>query len=80
MVTKMGKSTSNENILKLRELTEKMCEVSIEKDYENIFNKVKMIVEGGSEEIKVLSNAQSKIKCYENMCAKIIMILNTIKL
>lgn len=74
----MRKTTSNENILRLRELTEKMCELSTEKDYENIFNLIKVAVEEGSNKIKVLSNAQSKINCYEDMCAKIIMILNSI--
>jgi hypothetical protein len=76
----MSKTTSNENILRLRELTEKMCELSTEKDYENIFNLIKVAVEEGSEKIKVLTSVQSKINCYEDMYAKIIMILNTIKL
>ena len=57
-----------------------MCELSTEKDYEDIFNLIKVAVEEGSDKIKVLSNAQSKINCYEDMCTKIIMILNSIKL
>ena len=76
----MSKPTPSENILKLRELTEKMCEMPHEKDYEELIKKVKLTVEEGREEVKVLSNTQSKIKCYEKMCGTIITILNTIKL
>jgi gamma-glutamyl:cysteine ligase YbdK (ATP-grasp superfamily) len=76
----MGKSASNENILKLRELTQKMCKMSNEKNCEDILKEVKVIVDEGSEEIKVLSSTQTKIKCYENMCTNIITILNSIKL
>ncbi len=76
----MSKPSPSENILKLRELTEKMCEMPHEKQYEDVIKKVKTTIEEGREEVKVLSNTQSKIKYYEKMCGAIITILNTIKL
>ncbi len=76
----MSKPIPSENILKLRELTEKMCDMSQDKDYEEVIKKVKSTLDEGREEVKVLSTAQSKIKCYEKMCGTIITILNTIKL
>lgn len=76
----MSKPLPSENILKLRELTEKMCEMPHEKQYEEVIKKVKTAIEEGREEVKVLPNTQSKIKCYEKMCGAIITILNTIKL
>lgn len=74
----MTKPAPSENILKLRALTEKMCDISHEKDYEEVIKKLKLTVNEGKEEIKVLSSAQSKVKCYEKMCNNIITLLNTI--
>ena len=76
----MTKSTPSENILKLRELTEKMCEIPHDKDYEDIIKKLKLTVDEGREEVKVSPNPQTKVKFYEKMCSTIITILNTIQL
>lgn len=76
----MTKSIPSENILKLRELTEKMCDMSHEKDYEDVIKKVKKTIDEGTEEVNVSPNAQTKVKCYEKMCNTIITLLSTIKL
>jgi phosphosulfolactate synthase (CoM biosynthesis protein A) len=76
----MTKSTPNENILKLRELTKQMSEKPHEKDYEDVIKKVKETIDEGSEKVSVLRNDKSKLKCYEKMYSSIITLLNTIKL
>jgi phosphosulfolactate synthase (CoM biosynthesis protein A) len=76
----MANSIPSENILKLRELTKQMCEKPHEKDYEDVIKKVKETIDEGAEEVSVLRNDKSKLKCYEKMCSSIITLLNTIKL
>lgn len=76
----MTKQTPSENILKLRELTEKMCETPHEKDYEDIIKKLKSTIKEVREEVNVSPNASSKVKTYEKMCNTIITILNTIQI
>ena len=75
----MANTVPSENILKLRELTEKICKVSPSSDYENVLKSVKSVVEEGEEEASRLTSTQTKIKCYEKMCTKINNILNNIK-
>lgn len=75
----MTNSAPNENILRLRELTDKMCSLTHENDYIEVIRKLKEIVDDGKEKISVSSSAQSKVKCYESMCSTIITILNKIQ-
>ena len=71
---------TNENMVRLRELTNQMCVVHPTKDYEVILKKLKDIVDGGKNEISDTKSPQSKIKCYEKMCATITNILNNVDL
>jgi hypothetical protein len=73
----MGKSVPNENILKLRELSEKLCQTPSD-EYRNIVKKLKNIVESGKDEIEKTTSSQTKIKCYESMCATITNLLNSV--
>jgi hypothetical protein len=69
-------SVPSENILKLRELTEKMC-TSISND--KIIDLVQDIIDEGVEEVVNSKTDKTKIKCYETMCYKITNILTSIK-
>lgn len=73
----MGKPS--DNILKLRELTEKLT-VSVEDDYQTILKRLKNIVDDGKKNINDSVTAHSKIKCYEKMCMTISSILNQVNI
>ena len=72
------KTVRNENIVKLRELTEKLTIPSSNEDYGFIVKKLKDIVDNGKREMEGYSSEQSKIKCYETMCSKITTILKEV--
>jgi hypothetical protein len=69
----------NENILKLRELSDKLCDLPID-EYKNIVKKLKTIVEAGKGEIDKTISPQSKIKCYESMCSTITNLLSNVNI
>jgi len=74
------KAVPSENILKLRELNQMLTsETEHPDEYKKIVNELKEIVECGKQEIIDTTTSTKKIKCYENMCSKITMILNKIK-
>jgi len=74
------KGAPSENILKLRELNQKLTSEKEHPDeYKQIVDELKEIVEFGKQEIIDTTTSTKKIKCYENMCSKITMILNKIK-
>lgn len=68
-------SVPSENILKLRELTEKMC-ASIPNI--EIIELVQHIIDESVEEVIKSKTDKTKIKCYETMCYKITNILTSI--
>ena len=70
---------TSENILKLRELTEKICSVSPKGEYETVLSDVKSIVEKSEDEIEKTLSSNQKIKYYEQMCKKINNILKNVK-
>ena len=75
------KSVPSENILKLRELNQRLTsEVEHPDEYKRIVDELKEIVECGKQEIIETTTTSKKIKCYENMCSKITIILNNIKI
>lgn len=74
----MNPSVPNENILKLRELSEELCGLS-NSEYKAIVKKLKTIVDDGKIQIASTLSPQSKISCYESMCAEITNILSTVK-
>lgn len=76
MVSNLGK---NDNLLKLRELSEKISSISNnEGNYEIVLKKLKSVVDEGKNKITDSKSAQSKIKCYEKMCTTITSILNNV--
>ena len=72
-------SVPNENILKLRELTDEICDSSLDDNYKIVLKKLKTIVQEGKNEINRTISSQSRIKCYEKMCSNITLVLNEIK-
>jgi hypothetical protein len=65
------KSSPSENILKLRELTEKLCDLSHKDNCEKSLIKIKQVIDESSIEISQANTYQSKINCYEKMYKKI---------
>lgn len=80
MVTK--KQAPNENLLKLRELSEELSNKKSDDttDYSVIVKKLKTIVDSGKKEIEGSKTPQSKIKCYESMCTTITTLLNNVNI
>lgn len=72
--------TPSENILKLRELTNKISETSPINDLETILHNLKIVVDEGNKKINVSVSLQKKLKCYEEMYTTITNILNTVSI
>jgi hypothetical protein len=72
-------SVPSENIVKLRELTDKINKNETKDEYKVIVKKLKSIVEDGNSELEKTNSTQSKIKCYENMCKTIATLLTSVK-
>lgn len=70
----------SENILKLRELTEKISKTDREDEYKILVKKLKQIVDEGKSQIHESTTSQSKINCYEKMCSMITSMLSTVKI
>jgi vacuolar-type H+-ATPase subunit H len=73
-------SVPNENILKLRKLTEKLNSEMFDGDYKIIVKKLKKIVDDGRKEINKIDSEETKIKCYEAMCSDITTLLTNTKI
>jgi len=71
-------NTPSDNILELRRLSAKLCEVN-DDDYKDIIVEVKNLVEIGSVEITQTKTPKDKVKCYEKMCANITNLLQKFK-
>lgn len=67
----------SENILKLIELTDKLC---LHDEDREIVIKMKEIIESGKIEVQKSRTIKGKIKCYESMCGAITNVLNNIKI
>ena len=74
----MKESVASENIIKLRELTDKLTRNKNSDEYKLIVKKLKEIVENGKGEIEDSKTPQSKIKCYETMCLTITNLLTSV--
>ena len=74
----MANSSPSDNILKLRELTEKISNTTPYNEYEMVLKSLKRVVDEGKEKISDTVSTQSKIKCYETMCTIITNILNNL--
>lgn len=66
----------SENILKLIELTDKLCL----HDDRDIIVKMKEIIESGKIDVHKARTIKGKIKCYESMCGAITNVLNNIQI
>ena len=64
----------NENILKLRELTDKLC--TMPDETVGTMREIKSIIKENEEILKVTKSDRKKIKCYEVLFDKIKSILN----
>ena len=73
------KSVPNENILKLRELSGKLC-LDSDNEYKIIVKKLKKIIDDGKTRIDENYCDKDKVACYENMCLSIMGLLKNVKL
>lgn len=69
----------SENILELRRLSAKLCEINDYDNYKEIIIEVKNVVENSTVEITQNKTPKQKIKCYENMCTAITKLLQKLK-
>lgn len=67
-------NVTNKNLERLRELSDELCNLPKD-EYKAIVKRLKTIVDEGKKDIERSSSAQSKIKCYETMCASITTLL-----
>jgi hypothetical protein len=67
----------SENILKLIELTDKLC---LDDEDRMVIAKLKEIIEYGKAEVLKARTIKGKIKCYESMCQTITNVLNNIQI
>lgn len=71
----------SENLKKLKELREKLCETQQQdSSYKDILIELKCIVDSGKDEIDNVTGEKGKIKCYENMCFRVMNLLGNVKL
>jgi hypothetical protein len=73
-------SVPNENILRLREITERLTREEKKDEYKIIVKQLKAIIDEGKNKIELSSSSESKIKCYETMCSTITNLLKNIKI
>jgi hypothetical protein len=74
------KNVPNENILKLRELTDRICMASSnENDYKLIVDELKQVIKDGKIEIERSLTDEKKVNCYETMCMAVMNIINKVK-
>jgi hypothetical protein len=78
----MVSNFSNTNILKLKELSDRICqyektEHDEEEKYKNVINEIKKVLE--TENPSLNTDKEIRLKCYEKICSKIQIILNRFK-
>lgn len=76
----MPRGSTSENLIKLRALTEKICETPQREIVENLIGQIKEIIDHGQDTVSKTKSLGSKIKCYEEICDKITNILTDIEL
>jgi hypothetical protein len=72
-------SVPNENILKLRELTKKICSTTSDFDYKAVVDELKEVISVGKVDIDKSDCDEAKIGCYESMCMAVMKIINKVK-
>jgi len=68
----------NDNILKLRVLSEKISQ-SDSNQYKTIVRQMKTIVENGKHELENEISDKDKVACYETMCVSIMNLLKNVR-
>lgn len=67
----------NDNLLKLKELSDKICQLDYEKnhcdvcDYKNIVIEIVNLIELSKEVISSQPDNERKLECYEEMCCEL---------
>jgi len=72
-------SVPNDNILRLRELTNKICNSKPNNEYKLIVDELKKVISDGKKDIDESETNEIKINCYESMCMAVMNIINKIK-
>jgi hypothetical protein len=65
----------SENILKLRELTNKLCAIPEDETFEKMYE-IKNVIKENEEMLKIAKSDRKKVKCYEVLFDRIKSILN----
>ena len=73
-------TVKNENLIKLKELTEKISKNSPNSEYKTIIKELKNIINEGQQEAYTISNPINKLACYEKLCSSMNNFLNNLKL
>lgn len=74
------RNVPSENILKLIELTDKLCVQNVvDDDEKKVSFKIRKIVESTRLEVLKSRTIKNKLKCYEIMCINITNVLNNLK-
>jgi hypothetical protein len=74
------KSVPSENILQLRELSNKICATNKnDEQYHGVISEMKKLVEESKRQIEITRTSKDKVKCYEKMCVAITNLLQKIK-
>jgi hypothetical protein len=74
-------SIKNENLIKLRELSDKICGAQASKtNYKGAVDEMVDVIEHSEDMIEDEENTDNKIKCYESMFHKLKLILNNFKI
>lgn len=71
-------NVTNKNLQRLKELSDELCDSPDE--YKVIVKKLKSILDEGKRDIERTSSSQTKMKCYETMCASITTLLANINI
>lgn len=74
----MGTTVISDNIIKLRELTTKLCK-SPDDEYKVIVEKLKLLIDEYTSSIDGFKSPQTKLKCYSQMREEIKKILLNLK-
>ena len=74
----------NENMVKLKELTDRICAEEAtdinETDYKIAVEEINNVFTSEIHNIEDSQNKEKKLKCYENICSNIQIILNKFKI
>jgi predicted S18 family serine protease len=74
------KSVPSENILQLRELSNKICSKNqYDEQHKSVIIEMKRLVEESKRQIDVSTKQKDKLKYYEKMCVAITNLLQKIK-